>query len=137
SKMLSDNIIITITGDTFKSPTNRQGWGDGTPGNSNVLYVFGNGYLKTGWIGNIALDGTVSTWNADTGATMAGGTSAAMAGPPAAPGGGPTESRGRRVCRHVRAAGYQAGRSLRVSISFLIHGSVESANRRPHRAGDR
>jgi hypothetical protein len=48
---LLDNLVISITGDTYKAPFNRAGWGDGTPANSNIMYVMGAGYLKTGWLG--------------------------------------------------------------------------------------
>src|SRR5262249_31136207 len=35
AKTLADTIVFTVHGDTPKSPTNRNGWPDGTPGNSN------------------------------------------------------------------------------------------------------
>jgi hypothetical protein len=49
--VLADDTIITICGDTTKSPVNRGGWPDGTPNNSNVMWVYGAGHLKTGWFG--------------------------------------------------------------------------------------
>jgi hypothetical protein len=52
-KTLADSTILTIHGDTPKTPRDRNAWPDGTPGNSNWLYVMGNGYLKTGWFGGI------------------------------------------------------------------------------------
>jgi hypothetical protein len=51
SKTLADEIVMAWSGDTHKNPFNRGGWPDGTPNNSNWIYVFGNGYLKTGWFG--------------------------------------------------------------------------------------
>jgi hypothetical protein len=84
AKSLGDNLVFTITGDTTKTPINSQGWPDGTPGNSNVVYAFGNGFLKTGWFGDIDTQGNVSTWNPATGALVAGGSSAQMAAPAAA-----------------------------------------------------
>ena len=50
-QVLADDTVITICGDTTKSPTARGGWPDGTPNNSNVLWVYGAGHLKTGWFG--------------------------------------------------------------------------------------
>ena len=51
---LADNVVLVVSGDTFKNSFNRNGWSDGTPGNSNLLYVRSNGYLKPGWFGSIA-----------------------------------------------------------------------------------
>jgi hypothetical protein len=51
NQVLADDTIITICGDTTKSPTARGGWPDGTPNNSNVMWVYGAGHLKTGWFG--------------------------------------------------------------------------------------
>jgi len=83
-KMLSDGVVITIHGDTPKTPLNRSGWPDGTPQNTNWLYVMGNGFTKTGWFGGIMANGTVNGFNpADgsnapyTGATLANAASAA------------------------------------------------------------
>ena len=59
AKSLADTIVMTVHGDTPKNPRDRNGWPDGTPGNSNWMYVLGNGYLKTGWFGGIRADGTV------------------------------------------------------------------------------
>lgn len=59
--------MFTVTGDTPKNPLQRMGWPDGTPMNSNWLYVMGNGYLKTGWFGGVKADGSVSGWNPATG----------------------------------------------------------------------
>jgi hypothetical protein len=81
SQKLSDSIIITSHGDTTKDPTNRGGWPDGTPGNSNTLYVYGNGYLKTGWFGNIDGSGNVTGWDPTTGAAVPGQASAMTAAP--------------------------------------------------------
>lgn len=64
-KPLSADIVITVSGDTFKSPTNRAGWGDGTPGNTNALYVYSSGDLYSGWFGNISAAGQVTGWGPD------------------------------------------------------------------------
>jgi hypothetical protein len=84
SKTLADNIVFTITGDTMKDPMNRAGWPDGTPMNSNVVYAFGNGLLKTGWMGGVNGDGTISTFDPNTGNDVKGGNSGQMAAPAAA-----------------------------------------------------
>jgi hypothetical protein len=71
-KMLSDNIVLTVHGDTPKNPNNRNGWPDGTPMNSNWLYVFGGGYLKTGWFGGVDDLGKVTGFDPATGTEIAG-----------------------------------------------------------------
>ena len=78
---LGDNLVITWSGDTPKTPNAPNGWGDGTPQNSNWIYVLGNGYLKAGWFGQVKADNTIETFNAASGTNVAGGQSAAMAGP--------------------------------------------------------
>jgi hypothetical protein len=67
TKSLADTTILTVHGDTPKDPRNRGGWPDGTPQNSNWLYVMGNGYLKTGWFGGVKADGNVSGFDPKTG----------------------------------------------------------------------
>ncbi|MFO0675585.1 MAG: hypothetical protein U0169_03565 [Polyangiaceae bacterium] len=64
---IADNLVFTVSGDTPKNPLQRMGWPDGTPMNSNWLYVMGNGYLKTGWFGGVQADGSVNGWNPATG----------------------------------------------------------------------
>jgi hypothetical protein len=66
SKSLADSVVLTAHGDTPKDPYNKDGWGDGTSQNSNMLYVFGNGYLKTGWLGQYK-SGSVTTFDPQTG----------------------------------------------------------------------
>lgn len=58
-KTLAEDIVITIAGDTTKSPLNRGGWPDGTPQNSNVVYVYSSGHLKSGWWGGTNRNGQV------------------------------------------------------------------------------
>jgi hypothetical protein len=68
---LSDDIVMTIDGDTPKTPLDRTQWLDPTPANSNWIYVYGGGKLKTGWFGGIApggQDGQTSGFNPTTGA---------------------------------------------------------------------
>ncbi len=67
SKTLADAIVFTVDGDTFKQPFNRAGWGDGTPGGSNLLYVMGGGYVKTGWFGNLVNNNTAQAFDIATG----------------------------------------------------------------------
>ncbi|MBL8607193.1 MAG: hypothetical protein JNL38_07725 [Myxococcales bacterium] len=81
---LADNVVLLASGDTYKNPFDRGGWPDGTPDNSNVLYVRSNGYLLSGWFGRIASTGVVHfdtvTGAASTGATQAAATQAALQG---------------------------------------------------------
>jgi len=72
SRSLGDNVVLTVHGDTPKNPRNRSGWPDGTPSNSNWLYVMGNGYLKTGWFGGVRGDGSVDGFDESTGKNMPG-----------------------------------------------------------------
>jgi hypothetical protein len=67
---LADSTVITIHGDTTKTPLNKNGWGDGTPNNSNVVYVYSAGHLKSGWFGGTLRNGTAMGFDA-TGATAA------------------------------------------------------------------
>jgi len=83
---LSDNVVLTINGDTPKNPRDRGGWPDGTPQNCNWMYVYGNGLLKTGWFGGVMRDGSVQGWDPATGAAnntpssqLSGAASAAVA----------------------------------------------------------
>jgi hypothetical protein len=64
-KPLADNTVITFTGDTYKNPLNPNGWGDGTPKNTNLMYVYGAGHLKTGWFGGVDRAGAVLGFGAD------------------------------------------------------------------------
>lgn len=81
---LGDNTVIAWVGDTLKDPNQSSGWPDGTPSNSNAMWVLGAGQLRAGWFGQIKGDGTLETWNPTTGANVPGGSSAAMAGPASA-----------------------------------------------------
>lgn len=80
-KSLADDTIITIHGDTTKSPLQRGGWPDGTPMNSNVVYIYSAGHLKSGWWGGtnragqvtgILANGTEGTYNGAAAARYAG-----------------------------------------------------------------
>ena len=50
---LADNVVTVVDGDTPKNSFNNAGWPDGTPGNSNWLYLRSNGFTKPGWFGDI------------------------------------------------------------------------------------
>ena len=76
---IADNTVLSVHGDTPKTPLDRSGWPDGTPGNSNWMYVYGAGYTKTGWYGGIMRDGTVNGFDPTTGNTMPGQASTATA----------------------------------------------------------
>jgi len=71
ARNLSDSVILTVHGDTPKDPTDRNGWPDGTPNNSNWLYCMGNGYLKTGWFGGVKANGSTDGYDPTTGNTVA------------------------------------------------------------------
>jgi len=62
---LADDTVITIHGDTTKDPTNRNNWPDGTPGNTNVVYVYGAGHLMSGWYGSVDRNGTAKGFGTD------------------------------------------------------------------------
>jgi hypothetical protein len=65
---LADSTVITMAGDTTKAPCNKNGWGDGTPNNSNVVYVYSAGHLKSGWFGGTTRNNVAMGFDA-TGAT--------------------------------------------------------------------
>jgi hypothetical protein len=67
-KTLADSMVLTISGDTPKTGLTRSGWPDGTVGNHNLLMVWGGGWLKTGWFGNLDASGNLTTWDPNTGA---------------------------------------------------------------------
>jgi hypothetical protein len=56
-KTLADDVMFTVEGDTPKDCLNRGGWPDGSPGNTNHIYVWGAGMLKTGWFGKVTTGG--------------------------------------------------------------------------------
>ena len=72
ARSLADSTILTVHGDTPKDPLDRGGWPDGTPGNSNWLYVMGNGYTKTGWFGGVRANGSVDGFDPSTGENVPG-----------------------------------------------------------------
>ncbi|MBS2014658.1 MAG: hypothetical protein JST00_17350 [Deltaproteobacteria bacterium] len=67
AKTLADNIVFTIHGDTVKQPFARGGWPDGTPMGSNMLWVMGGGYTKTGMIGDMVDQQNATAWDPATG----------------------------------------------------------------------
>jgi hypothetical protein len=75
ARSLADDVVLTVHGDTPKDPRDNNGWPDGTPANSNWLYVMGNGYLKTGWFGGVRADGSVDGFDPSTGKDVPGQTS--------------------------------------------------------------
>jgi len=83
-KTLAEGVVFTIHGDTPKDPTNRNGWPDGTPNNSNWMYVFGNGFLKTGWFGNVSAARVATGFDPTTGNDVPGQGSGVTAAPAAA-----------------------------------------------------
>ena len=71
ARNLSDSLVMTFHGDTPKDPTNRNGWPDGTPGNANWIFVMSNGYLKSGWHGQVKADGSTEGFDPTTGKNVA------------------------------------------------------------------
>lgn len=79
-KALGDDTVITVHGDTTKDPLNRGGWPDGTPNNTNTVYVYSAGHLKSGWYGSIDRSGNVKGFDAQGApATYNGGNTAKYA----------------------------------------------------------
>lgn len=76
---IGENVVVSIHGDTPKNPLRRDGWPDGTPGDSNWCYVLGAGQLRTGWFGGIRRDGNVVGFDPTTGEERGSVTSAATA----------------------------------------------------------
>lgn len=74
STRLSDNVILTVSGDTPKDPFVASNWPDGTPGGTNWIYVISQGAIQPGWIGSIR-PGARSLFNPSTGREDAMGTS--------------------------------------------------------------
>ena len=67
-KSLADDTVITVTGDTTKNcliPRGGAGWDDSSPGNTNAVFVYSAGDLKSGWFGGIKRDGTVQGYDAN------------------------------------------------------------------------
>ncbi len=74
---LADDTVITWHGDTTKDPNNRGGWPDGTPSNTNTVYVYGAGDLKSGWFGSIDRNSNVQGFDAQGNAATYNGTNTA------------------------------------------------------------
>lgn len=64
---MSETTMFTIHGDTTKQPRDRDGWPDGTQDGSNVCYMYGARYLKTGWFGRYPAAGNVMGFDPATG----------------------------------------------------------------------
>jgi hypothetical protein len=64
-RALADDFVMSIHGDTPKTPLAANGWPDGTPGGSNWMYVWGGGDLYTGWYGGIDRNGNVRGFDAN------------------------------------------------------------------------
>lgn len=69
SGKLIDNFVYVCTGDTLKSDTNRAGWPDGSRNDSHMMLVYGGGYIKTGWHGQMLANSVTSA--SDNGGEMA------------------------------------------------------------------
>lgn len=71
SKKLSETLIVTVTGDTMKEPFIRNQWPDSSPGGSNVMYVWGQQFVKKGWFGGFFEDERPMAFNPTTGQNVA------------------------------------------------------------------
>lgn len=69
SGKLIDNFVYVCSGDTLKSDQNRGGWPDGSRNDSSALFLYGGGYVKTGWHGQMLAASVTSA--ADNGGEMA------------------------------------------------------------------
>jgi hypothetical protein len=65
TKPLSEDTVLTICGDTTKDPLNRSGWPDNSPQNTNTVYVWSGGHLKSGWFGQVKANGTAEGFDAN------------------------------------------------------------------------
>jgi hypothetical protein len=77
AKTLADTTVLTVHGDTPKTPLQASAWPDETPAGSNWIYAMGNGHLKTGWFGGVGLDGSATGFDPATGNEIAWPTDAA------------------------------------------------------------
>jgi hypothetical protein len=78
-RKIGDNLVMTVHGDTYKDPFAPSGWADGTPQNSSIMYVLGNGFLNPGWFGEATSGTALTTFDPATGAnTTSGMTSSAL-----------------------------------------------------------
>lgn len=64
-----DSTVLSIHGDTPRNPFRRPNWPDPSPGDCNVAFVYGAGYLKSGWFGQVDRTGknSIQAWNPETG----------------------------------------------------------------------
>ena len=74
-RKLSDNLVLTVSGDTPKTPFVASAWPDGPPGGANWIYVMSNGYMKPGWFGSVNPNGKTH-FDPSTGAEAAASESA-------------------------------------------------------------
>ena len=76
-KVLADDTVITVCGDTPKDCLTRSGWPDGTASNTNNVYVYSAGNLKSGWYGGIDRNGNAKGFDANGNPTGYNGTNTA------------------------------------------------------------
>jgi hypothetical protein len=73
---LADNVVTLIHGDTPGNSFIGSGWPDGTPSSTNWMYVRANGYLRSGWFGDISATQVVTRFDPVSGALDATATNA-------------------------------------------------------------
>jgi hypothetical protein len=71
ARQLADDVVITVEGDTPKTPTDSRNWADATPGNHNLAYIWSGGALRSGWFGNVTPMGVVTGFDPPTGVSKA------------------------------------------------------------------
>jgi hypothetical protein len=64
-RSLDQDFVLSIHGDTPKTPLVANGWPDGTPNGTNWMYVWGGGHLYSGWFGGIDRNGTARGFDAN------------------------------------------------------------------------
>jgi hypothetical protein len=74
---LADNVVTLIHGDTPGDSFVASGWPDGTPSSANWMYVRANGYLRSGWFGDISTTEVLTRFDPISGALDASATRAA------------------------------------------------------------
>jgi len=62
---LDTDTVITVHGDTTKTFLNKSGWGDGTTGNTNRVYVWSAGHLLSGNFGQVKANNTAEGFDAN------------------------------------------------------------------------
>jgi len=71
ARQLDNDVVITVEGDTPKTPVDFRSWADATPGNHNLAYIWSGGALKSGWFGSVDKTGAVTGFDPASGMARA------------------------------------------------------------------